>query len=137
MAATSTSMWPASARSTSEFEATAAPTSNTMKATSRTSAMVRARRSVSTDGCPSCAWWRPSAICRHMVCVREDFLDEAADVGIVEHVVDPGALPPAAHQAGEAQLGQMLRDGSRLGAHQIRQLVHGVLALQEGADDPQ
>src|SRR5580692_7217148 len=137
MAPTSTSMWPASASRTSEFEATAAATSNTMNVTSRTSAMVRARLSVSSDACPACPWWWPSAICRHVVRVRKDLLDEAAHVRVVEYVVDPGALPSAAHQAGQPQLGQMLRDGSGLGTHQVGQLVHRVLALEQGADDPQ
>src|ERR1700728_3946986 len=139
MAPTSTSMCPASASSTSEFDATAAPTSNAMKATSSTSAVVRARRSVSADGCPGPCWswvW-PSAMGRHVVRMGEHFLDEPADVGVVEDVEDPGPLPPAAHQAGQAELGQVLGDGGRLGADQLRPLVDRVLALQEGADDPQ
>ena len=56
---------------------------------------------------------------------------------VVDHVEDPGALPPAAHEAGQAQLGQVLGDGGRLRADQLGQLVDRVLALQQGADDPE
>src|SRR5580698_8446052 len=144
MAPTSTSMWPASASRTSEFEATAAPTSNTMKVTSRTSAMVRARRSVSTAVCAcTCDWpatcplsW-PSPMSVHVVGVREHLFDEAADVCVVHDIEDPCALTPAPHQARQAELGQVLRDGGRLRTDQLGQLVHRVLALQQRPDDPQ
>src|SRR5580704_15369737 len=74
---------------------------------------------------------------RHVVRVGEHFLDEAADMGVVDHVEDARPFPPAPDQAGEAELGQMLGDRGRLGAHQVGQLVDRVLALQQGPDHPQ
>src|ERR1700727_3822103 len=109
MAPTSTSMWPASARRTRELEATAAATSNTMKVTSSSSAVVRARRSVSTEGCPAWEWGRPcpcrSVMGRHVVSVGQHFLDEPAHMRVVEHVEDAGAFTPAADQTGQPELG--------------------------------
>src|SRR6202012_3709618 len=102
-------------------------------------ATVRARLSVSTDEAP-CRWpsWAwPSAMRGHVVGVGEDLLDEAAHVGIVDDVEDARPLAAAADEPGQAELGQVLRDGGRLGTHDLRQLVDRVLALQEGPDDAQ
>src|SRR5580698_6119679 len=115
-----------------------------MKATSNTRAMVKARRSVSTEAWP-CVCGRPgvhpsswsSPMGVHVVGVREDLLDEATHVGVVDDIEDPRALAPAAHQAGQSELGQVLGDGGRLCSDELRQFVHRVLALQQRPDDPQ
>src|SRR5580692_933452 len=138
IAPTSTSMCPASARSARELAKIAAPISNAMNAVSNTRANPSARRSVSTDvtsvpcECPC-----PSAIARHVAGVGQDFLYQAADVGVIDHVEDPCALATASDQAGQPELRQMLRDRSGLGAHQLGQFVHRVLSLEQGADDTQ
>src|ERR1700683_69944 len=146
MAPTSTSMCPASASRASELAYTAAPTSKAMKVTSSASAAIRARRSISADGLrwarsPSpfpCRCASPMATTRrHVVRVREHLFDQPPDVGVVEHVADPRAPAAAPHQPGQAELGQVLGDGGRLGADPLGQLVDRVLALEQGPDHPQ
>ena len=77
------------------------------------------------------------AIARHMVGVGQHLFDQAPHVGVVDHVVDAGPFPPAAHQAGQAQLGQVLGHRGRLGPHHFGQFVDRMLALEQGPDDPQ
>jgi hypothetical protein len=72
-----------------------------------------------------------------VVGVREHLFHKAAHVGVVGHVVDPGAVPAGSDETGQPELGQMLRNPGRLGANQGGQLVDGVLPIEEGPDDPQ
>ena len=56
----------------------------------------------------------------HVVGVRHHFLHHAAHVGVVDDVEDPVSLAAAAHQPGQAELGEMLRDRGGLRARPSR-----------------
>src|SRR6516225_4409973 len=132
IAPTSTSMCPASESNARELAKIAAPTSNAMNVPSKTSAHPNARRSVSTDVTPEpgpCACCSP--IARHVAGVGQHLLHQSTDVGVVDDVEDPRALPTAADEAGQPELRQMLGDGGRLGADQLGELVHRVLPLEQ------
>ena len=58
-------------------------------------------------------------------------------MGVVGHVVDPGAIPSGPNQPRQPQLGQVLRDPGRMGPHQRSQLIDRVLAVEQGPDDAQ
>ena len=70
-----------------------------------------------------------------MVGVRKDLFDEAPHMGIVGHVVDPGAITSGPNETGQSQLGQVLGDPGRMGAHQRSQLIHRMLAVEQGPND--
>ena len=70
-----------------------------------------------------------------MVGVRKNLFDESSHVGIVGHVVDPGAITSGPYQPGQPQLGQMLRDPGGMGPHERSKLIDRMLAVEESPND--
>jgi hypothetical protein len=68
----------------------------------------------------------------HVVGVRQHLFDQPPHMGIVGHVVDPGAVTAGPDQAGQSELGQVLGDPGRMGSHELRQLVDRVLGRPAG-----
>ena len=53
-----------------------------------------------------------------MVGVRKNLFDESPHMGIIGHVVDPGAVSPRPDQTGQPQFGQVLRYPGRMRPHE-------------------
>ncbi len=72
-----------------------------------------------------------------MAGVEQRLFHQASNVSILGGVEDPVALPADLHQVGHAELGQVLGHGRRLGADVGGEVPDGVLAVQQGPQDPQ
>ena len=72
-----------------------------------------------------------------VVDVEERLFSELADVRVLGRVERLCSFPPDCHQPGQSQLRQVLRNAGRVHPQVVRQLVHRVLAMQQGPDDLQ
>jgi hypothetical protein len=63
--------------------------------------------------------------------------DQPAHMCVLDDVEDPGPMAAATHQAGKAELGEVLRHAGWLGPNVVGEIVDGVLPMQERPDDPQ
>ena len=69
--------------------------------------------------------------------MREHLFDEPAHMGVVGHVVDPGAVASGPDQPGQPQFRQVLGNPGRMGPDERRQLIHRMLAVEQGPNDPE
>lgn len=69
--------------------------------------------------------------------VEQGFLNEAPNVVAVGEVEDAGSFAAGAHEATEAQLGEVLRYGRRSSAEMVGKLVDRVLPMEQRPHDPQ
>jgi len=76
--------------------------------------------------------------------VKHDMLDvgdclfhKAPNVGVLDQIKDSISIPTTTHESCQAQLGEVLRHRCCIHADVIRQLVDGVLAMEQHPNDPQ
>ena len=72
-----------------------------------------------------------------MVGVRKNLFDQSPHMGVVGHIVDPGAVTSGPDQPGQSQLRQVLRNPGRVRPYERRELIHRMLAVEQGPNDPE